>query len=212
MTRPKMIWVVTEGQTDEEYYKQIIREIRKNNDNVPFSVDKIKHTCAKGIGRFEKKIPNVFKKDIIKAFPEHDKVVFLCYDQDVFQFASKPPVDRKRLESTLKECGASKVYHIRADKTIEDVFMKDPEGIKNHLRLSQNYRINTSLSGLDMIKKMFKDANRTYFKGEKTEGLIEALDLTRIMLETCPDLRNLCRELGVKCDGKRCRKIIEKRQ
>jgi len=212
MTRPKMIWVVTEGQTDEEFYKRIIQEIRKNNGNVRFSVDKIKHTCAKGIGRFEKKIPNVFKKEILRAYPEHDKVVFLCYDRDVFEFASKPPIDRKRLERTLKTAGASKVFHIKADKTIEDVFMKDPDGVKNYLGLNRNYRINTSLNGLDMIKKMFRDSNRTYFKGERTEGLIEALDLTRIMSKTCLEIRDLCHELGLICDGTKCKRIIEERR
>jgi len=204
MAKGKVIWIVTEGETDQEFYKKIIAQIRQNFNGKPFAVDKLKFYCAKGIGNFSKKIPKTFENDIVSKYPEEEKIIFLCYDVDVFDYAAKPPIDRKKVVKDLKRLGAKKIYHIKADKTIEDFFLIDEQGITDFLRLGKKYKVKKGLKGLELLKRMFKDANKTYFKGEKTEGLIEALDLKLIMANICVQLSQLCKELGYPCDKAKC--------
>ncbi|MDD4156512.1 MAG: hypothetical protein PHY08_08075 [Candidatus Cloacimonetes bacterium] len=210
MSKGKHVWIVTEGETDEEFYKKVVGQLRQNFDGQQFKVDKLDYYCAKGIGNFAKKIPNTYKNKIVSKYPEQDKIVFLCYDTDVFDFSLKPPINKNKLAKDLKALGAKKIYHIKADKTIEDFFLVDSTGIINFLRLGKKYKVNKSHKGLDLLKKMYKDANKTYFKGEKTEGLIDALNLNLIMGSICKQLSNLCKELGYDCDKGLCLKKSKK--
>jgi hypothetical protein len=206
MQKGKVVWIVTEGETDLEFYKQIVAQLRSNFNNAPFGVDSLSFYCAKGIGNFARKISNTFKNKIAKDYPNHEKIVFLCYDVDVFDYSMKPPIDRKNVIKLLKTLGAKKVYQLKADKTIEDFFIMDIDGIKNFLGLGKKYNPKQNKNGLETIKKMFKDANRTYFKGEKIEGLVSSLDLNLVMSQICEQLSSLCQEIGYNCNKDKCKR------
>jgi len=81
----------------------------------------------------------------------------------------------------------------------------DIEGIKRFLRLPRRYKL-PNKSGLELLKQMFKDASKTYFKGERVSGLVDALDICLILTKICKQLSVLCNELGYKCSGDKCKR------
>ena len=101
--------------------------------------------------------------------------------------------------------GADKIIEIVAKNTIEDFFLYDIEGVINYLKLPKNYKVNKKKNGLETLNKMFKDANRVYFKGEKVEGLVKALDKKLILSKICSQIHILCKELGYKCNCDKCK-------
>jgi hypothetical protein len=204
MNNKRLLVIITEGPTDKEFYKEVLNTIKLVNGNAHFNFDDIKHLCAKGIGRLENKMLSKFKNNYCtKEYDNYERVVCLCYDLDVFKYSQKPPVNRKELEKALLKVGAHKVIKIEANNTIEDFFLYDYEGIKRYLKLSKNYKI-PNLSGLPLLEKMFKDGHKIYTKGEKVEGLINQLNLEKILSHICNQLKPLCDELGYGCDGKKC--------
>lgn len=209
MSKQRLLVIVTEGPTDEEFYRKVLSEIKQNNDGVKFSFDSIKFICAYGICNFARKIPSKFKREFANdEFLDYEKVVCLCYDLDVFNYAQKPPIDRAKLEDELLNAGANKVIHIRADRTIEDFFLKDIEGIKNYLGLSKKYKL-PKKSGLELLKQMFKDSKKTYFKGERVRGFVDALNISLILSKICGQISALCYELSYECPGNKCKRNVE---
>jgi hypothetical protein len=67
--------------------------------------------------------------------------------------------------------------------------------------------VSTTCIGSNGVKKMeniFRKANKVYIKGGKTNGLLEALNIKKIMKEICSEIKPLCKGLGVKCEGDIC--------
>ena len=67
----------------------------------------------------------------------------------------------------------------------------------------------TTISGSNGVKKLenlFKKANRVYIKGGETTDFIGVLDMKKVMEEICCEIKPLCKELGVKCSGKLCKR------
>ncbi|MDD2377579.1 MAG: hypothetical protein PHE05_01950 [Bacilli bacterium] len=195
----KCVTIYVEGQTDEEFYNRFKNIIKTKIPDKKFKVDVLKVVCIKGIGKFSGKLLARFKNEIINNYKGYEKIVFLCYDHDVFEFGVRPPIDRKKLEEDLKNLGANKVYHIVADRTIEDFFMIDEQSIIKYLRLKKRIKVKGK-TGLEQIKYLFKCANRTYQKGSKVEGLVESLNMDLICSKICEQLFELCIELGSTCN------------
>lgn len=204
MNKKRILVVYAEGETDEEFYKKIIDEIKKINDNLNFNFNKIKFICSKSIGRMHKKMLGKFKSDICcSKYNDYEKVVCFCYDYDVFEFNQNPPIDRAKMKKDFKNAGADKLIEIIADKTIEGFFLYDIDGIKNYLNLGKSYKVSFKNNGLETIKKMFEDANRVYFKGERVEGLVKSLNKKFILSNICSQIHILCKELGYKCNSRK---------
>jgi hypothetical protein len=206
MNKTRVLVIVTEGETDDEFYHKLIAEIRRNNDGGFFKVDELKYICCKSITRFSHKLLKKFEEEVINKFDNAQITVFLCYDTDVFMQNPHPPVNREKLEQDLLIKGATTVYHLKADKTIEDFFLMDMEGIIKYLRLGKKYKIPKNKKGLELLKQMFKDGNKTYFKGERVDGFIDALNISKICLRICPQIKKLCSELGYECNGEKCKR------
>ncbi|MDD2401561.1 MAG: hypothetical protein PHD60_04985 [Clostridia bacterium] len=200
----KGIVIFIEGDTEVEFYKKLLENIRSLCDDKMFHLSKIFTKNLKGIGNYKNRAYRVFTNDIVQNNPGISFKAFLCYDTDVFEFSQKPPVKWKDVEKILLDNGAEKVIHIKAKKSIEDWFLRDHLGLCKYLRLPTT----TTYSGLNSVKKMetlFKKANKVYIKGGKTNGLIESLDIKKIMKEICCEIKPLCKELGVKCVGELCK-------
>ena len=117
----KCIVIFTEGETDEEFYDSALNVIKNKIPDKKFKVDVLKKICITGIAKFQKKLVNKCVKEISTNYSKtHERIVFLCYDTDVFEFGIHPPVDREKLEKDLINSGATKVIHIKAHKSIED--------------------------------------------------------------------------------------------
>ena len=201
-----LLFIVSEGPTDEEFYKKALSEIRRIN-NSQFKIDKLKHICAGGVS-------NIYSKAVAKIrfeiqdkneFQDYEKVVCLCYDHDVFEaFPHNPPLDLDKVRSSLVDCGVKRIIEIVANSMIEDWFVEDIEGTKEYLKLPKKYKTPKELKGLQLLQRMFKDASRIYAKGTLVSGYVDKLYVAKILSNHCSAFKPLCDELGVGCCGGSC--------
>lgn len=206
MNKKRILIIITEGETDEKFYKKIIDEIKKVNDNKIYNFSTIKYICSKSITKMHKKMLGKFKNEVCcSKYNDYQKIVCFCYDYDVFEFNQNPPINRIKMKKEFTAAGADKIIEIVAKSSIEDFFLYDIEGVKKYLKLPKNYKVTKKKNGLETIKKMFEDANRVYFKGEKVEGLVKTLDKKLILSKICPQIHILCEELGYKCNSDKCK-------
>ena len=207
----KCIVIYTEGETDEEFYDSVLSTIRNKLPDKKFKVDILKKNCITGIAKFQKKLVNKFIKEISNIYyKDYEIIVFLCYDTDVFEFGVHPPVDRKKLENDLKNAGATKVIHIKAQKSIEDFFMYYLDGIVNFLKIKKPKNLRGT-TGLEKLEKLFSKANRIYQKGHRCSGFISSLDMNIIFPNICKEIKPLCVELGLNENCSSCKKDVSKK-
>lgn len=164
-----------------------------------------KKSCIKGIAKFQKKLVNKFSKEIVNKYgKDHDITVFLCYDTDVFEFGVQPPIDRVALEKDLRDSGAKNVVHIKANRTIEDFFMYDLDGIIKFLNIKKPKK-SIGSAGLQKLEFLFSKANKIYQKGYKCQGFIDSLDMNIIFKNICNEIKPLCIELGLPKNCSNCK-------
>lgn len=176
----KCLVLFVEGDTEVEFYKQVIANARKLHPLGRFDT-KIEYRNVKGVGGFKKIALRKFIKEIKPKY-EEDCVftVVLCSDTDVFEFASKPPIKWSEVKQDLKANGAAKIIHIQARKSIEDWFLYDTESILNFLKLGKNTKV-SGKSGYDKLQRLYKQANKVYYKGIKSNGMIAHLNIEKIV-------------------------------
>ena len=97
----------------------------------------------------------------------------------MFQISQNPPVDWIDVEKKLYNLGASNVYHIKADKCIEDLFLLDIDGIVKFLKIKKTKLIGNN--GVERLENLFLKGNRIYQKGFTTKGFIASLNLSLIL-------------------------------
>ena len=95
-------------------------------------------------------------------------------ETDVFDFAPKPPIKWDEVKEDLANNGAAKVIHVQAKRSIEDWFLYDIEGILGFLRLGKNTKV-SGKNGYDKLQRLYKQANKVYYKGIQSNGMIEQL-------------------------------------
>jgi hypothetical protein len=142
----KGIAIFVAGDTEVEFYKKLIENIRPLCNERKFNLSKVIIRNLKGIGNYKNRACRIFTNDIRSNNPGISFRVFLCYDTDVFEFSKKPPVKWKDVEKILIENGAEKVVHIKAKKSIEDWFLIDLTGVCRYLRLSSNSSLLSSIN------------------------------------------------------------------
>ena len=175
----KCVVIYTEGETECEFYDYLLEGIKIKYNLQKFSVDKISKKNLKGITKFDKKIIKKFENDMKTIYKGYEVIVFLCYDTDVFDCSAKPPVNWTNVEKELTRLGANKIYHLKAEKCIEDIFLLDLPGICNFLKISPIKKVSGS-DGVDKLKNLFSKGNRIYQKGFSTKGSNRGLGLTNV--------------------------------
>ena len=200
----KGVVLFVEGDTEKEFYKRILEHLHKYAPNNRFAVDKLEIKNLKGIGSYKNKAIRIFTKEILFKYPETQFTVILCYDTDVFELTAKPPVVWSDIEKVLKDNKANKVIHIKAKHSIEDWLLLDRNGLLKYLKLPLSHKIPNNRNGLKKIEGLFKMANKVYIKGSAAQGLVDSLNIKTIMGFICPELKMLCRELGIKCTSNIC--------
>lgn len=192
----KCLVLFVEGETEMEFYKHIVANARKLHPRGMFDT-RIEYRCIKGIGGFKNDVIRKFVKDI-KSKYENDCVftVVLCRDTDVFEFSPKPPVRWKEVETALLENGAAKVIHVEARHCIEDWFLYDADNIISFLRLNKKTKV-SGKNGYEKLQCLYKQANKVYYKGIKSNGMIERLDIEKIADAAKDQLNPLYQALGV---------------
>lgn len=189
----KCLVLFVEGKTEVEFYKQLIRYIRECAASGKLN-HKIICRSVNGIGGFKKEVNRIFLKEILPKLGGYSVVVALCYDTDVFGYVQKPKMNWGNIEKMLLQDGAERVIHIRAEKSIEDWFLLDMEGVKRFLKLKPDVQTN-GVNGYEKLKSLFKKANKIYTKGQEVNGFVEALDIGLISKKVSNGLELLYREL-----------------
>lgn len=192
--KKKCVVIYTEGETECEFYDKLLEELKKINKVDKFNADKIVKQCLKGITKFDKKLLKKFEYDIKIRYSDYEIIVFLCYDTDVFDFNAKPSVNWDDVDTKLKKLGAKKVYHIKAEKCIEDIFLVDTVGLCKYLNISLVKKVNGS-NGVDKMKNLFMRGDKIYQKGFSCEGFVNSLDICLILKEKQAVFEPLIQEL-----------------
>lgn len=199
--KTKVIVFFVEGDTEIEFYKAIISHLREKNES-PFTCH-FEYKNMRGVGNYKNDALRRLN-DVKRKYNDSDIYAFLCYDTDIFELSKKPPVNMQEVKQRLLKNGAYKVEYIKAEKSIEDWFLLDYDGVIRYLRLPTRTPKETG-AGQVVLKKLFKKARRIYIKGGKTEGFIDHLNIEKIKNQICPSLKSLC-----KCMGLSCKKICNK--
>lgn len=194
----KYITIFVEGETEEELYTSfIIPNIRSKIPSGRFNDLYTSVYNVRGFGGFKKDALMKFKKDILEKNPDCEHLLFLCYDTDVFEVASKPPINWQQVEKQLISIGAQKVIHICAKKSIEDWILYDLTNICRWLRLPAD-TMPKGKNGYEKLKYLFKKANKVYVKGKKVQGFLARLDINIIIDSVKEEIKSLYSEFGVK--------------
>ena len=193
----RCIVLFVEGYTEVEFYKKVIAHIKETLPEKKFHAN-IECKNVKGVGGFKNIALRKFIKEIKPKYEQDcDFVIILCRDTDVFEFSSNPPVDWNEVEKGFLEKGAQKVIHIEARHSIEDWFLIDLEGILSFLRLSKKTKTSGG-NGYEKLKNLFKKANKMYYKGIKSNGMIEKLNIDKIIKNVKKELAPIYEELAEK--------------
>ena len=185
-----------EGDTEVEFYKQVIANARKLHPAGKFDTY-IEYRSVGGVGGFKNIALRKFIKQVKTKYDNDcEFTVVLCSDTDVFEFASKPPIKWNEVKKELEANGAKKVIHVQAKRSIEDWFLHDLEGILKFLRLAKNTKV-SGKNGYDKLQRLYKQANKVYYKGIQSNGMIERLNIEKIANAVKEQLNPLYKALGV---------------
>lgn len=88
------------------------------------------------------------------------------------------------------------IIHVQAKRSIEDWFLNDIEGILGFLRLSKSTKV-SGKNGYDKLQRLYKQANKVYYKGIQSNGMIGHLDIEKIVNAAKDQLNPLYQALGV---------------
>ena len=173
--RKHVALILVEGETEEEFYKNICN---KKFRRIPKKIKNLK-------GNF-----NINKKIVDKAYkysidnPNDTFDVYVCIDQETL---GVPAFNNKLVESELKKLENFKMlYPTIAVLMIESLFFVDINGLykflraKNTLRNPKKYQNFRSLRHQD-LSKLFKQFNKTYYKGIRCQNLASSLDINMII-------------------------------
>ena len=208
----KDIVIIVEGDTEVEFYKLVkdhikadkVKELGENYFKNHYAFEKIVN--LHGIGNFQKDAKEQFDKirekndKKISKLEEQGKNVafeyhiFLCIDTDVFEYDKNPPLDKEKLKKDLLNSGEDvvEVSYIEAKKSIEDWFLDDLDGIKKFLKLKsipKGYK--SKSTGYEKLKHIFKNAGKSYVKGNKVEGFVKKLNVPSIIKKHQKELKSL---------------------
>jgi len=197
------IAIFVEGETEKEFYEELIQFYRKQSTN---KLKSHKVYNIKGIGKFESKMSLKLKGEVLNRHAAKDVKVICCYDTDVFELAKKPPVDWQVVKKKVAELGIANFTQVKAKRMIEDWFLYDFEGVCKFLKLKNQKKVDGK-DGNDKMQKLFKKGGRLYIKGSHTQKFIPSLEMKVIRNAVLDQLSDLEKAIGVKIqDQKKAKK------
>lgn len=81
-------------------------------------------------------------------------------------------------------------------EALKDWFLCDIEEILAFLRLNKNTKV-SGKNGYDKLQRLYKQVNKVYYKGIKSNGMIGRLDIEKIANAVKDQLNPLYKALGV---------------
>ncbi len=195
MMKEKIVALFVEGPTEIEFYKAVVKNIH-DKMNTPYDCS-FEWYDMHGIGNYKTTALRKFNA-LKENNPDSDIYTVLCIDTDVFEYSKKPPINKSEIKAYLEKAGAKKVILVEAKSSIEDWFLNDLEGVLSYLRLPKATK-RPEGNGQSALKKLFKNADKLYVKGEKTEDFIKKLNISKITAACCKPLKPLCLLIGANC-------------
>lgn len=109
----KCLVLFVEGDTEVEFYKQVVANARKLHPAGRFDTN-IEYRNVGGVGGFKSIALRKFTKEIKTKFDDDcEFTIVLCSDTDVFDFASKPPIKWGEIKKSLKRMELAILYTYR---------------------------------------------------------------------------------------------------
>ena len=194
-----LVLIFVEGDTEVDFYNKIKEHLRLMLGGKFLCEVKVHN--LKGVGQYQNIAQRIFEKKIKVTYPEGEYryKIFLCYDTDVFEFAKKPPVNWSKVIDMLKKLGAEEVFRVEAKSSIEDWFLYDIEGVRTFLKIPKKQKL-IGYNGQIGLKQLFLKANKTYIKGIRSAGLVDALDMSVIFPKICEQINVICEAVGMNCN------------
>lgn len=192
---------ILEGDTEKEFYLSLLEFLCKKHDgilerqldcsNSPDIIYTLKTPSRHLLIKFNTvntvaQMPHSSRWFISQCKNKHRDVgswiVFLCYDLDNYKndITKFYEGDWVNLRTSLKK-KAKAVHDIAAAADIEDIILSDIEGISRFLGSPNTMALPTGSKGKAKLKKLFRQANRTYHEGKRARTLIDSLDMQKIM-------------------------------
>ena len=151
--------------------------------------------CGGEVKLLMKVLDSEFAKDFIKLADDGWKHGFHERNGGNLSYRIKPE-EVDEVKEDLANNGAAKVIHVQAKRSIEDWFLYDIEGILGFLRLGKNTKV-SGKNGYDKLQRLYKQANKVYYKGIQSNGMIERLNIEKIANAVKEQLNPLYKALGV---------------
>ena len=106
----KCLVLFVEGDTEVEFYKQVVANARKLHPAGRFDTN-IEYRNVRGVGGFKSIALRKFTKEIKPKYGDDcEFTIVLCSDTDVFDFAPKPPIKWDEVKKDLGNKFAQIVY------------------------------------------------------------------------------------------------------
>jgi hypothetical protein len=197
---PNSILFLYEGATEIEFYNKIFQEylpprsIRIKKKNL-YGVSNITKKVASRIEWYLNENPNLFQIH-----------VFVAYDREGPR-TEDPMLNIELLETNFVSQGSRiiSINEIVATRDLESWLFKDIDGIYGFLRVPISRRnprkyYNTEATDNRMLSKLFREYKKSYLKGKRVEGFLNALNILKIYNNT-PELQRAINLMGDLCDS-----------
>ena len=177
---PNSILFLYEGATEPAFYNKIF------NNYLPHRRIRIRKKNLYGISNITKKVASQIERHLLTNSDENHIHVFVAYDRE------GPRIIESKLNTEFlirnfvsPGSGIQSINEIIATQDLESWLFFDIEGIFNFLRVPKSKRNVKKYRNTESIKnytlaQLFKDCNRTYFKGERVENFLDSLDIDKI--------------------------------
>jgi len=211
-----VIILLVEGDTEVEFYSRV-RELllKKYQDTNKFKF--LRPINIKGIGNYKVNAARQFDFAVQKFVKENkpeknhklkkseqkeNKIqfifhAFMCIDTDVLDSAQKParfrknpPINENDTQKTIRDKNGIP-HFIKAIYSIEDWFLEDSDGIIKYLKVDKIPKFKNNPSGAEKLAIIFKQGNKIYTKGGKSEGFIDNLNVEQILNNHTNDFKEL---------------------
>lgn len=188
--------------TDKIFFDLLVTFLFKNAKKRKWNKENLKIITLEGICNADGIIDStLFDLDNKEKYSD---TVVLIYDTDAFEYQKKPPISLERVGRIASNNNCS-FLSIPIEHNVEDMIVFSLKEILNFLKLPIDYRVPSGLSGLTLLKLLFKEAGKYYIKGNKSESLLRCLDYSSICKKYCKVLRPLCDYFELKCNYNLCK-------
>lgn len=198
----KGVAFILEGDTEKVFYLSLLKHLRRkyvgisickqtdpNSGEIFYTLENDNHKVLimfNVVGTISQitNSGNWFEKRCYGQHKNLEWTVFLCYDTDNYtpNISKFHEDDWKELRKTISKRKSCSIIDLAAQADIEDIMLVDADGVFRFLNM-EPIAIPSGSKGKVKMKKIFrlKGPGYAYHEGQRSEALINALDLDKII-------------------------------